>query len=262
MPFAKTSTCSPQTVKTLARMHVKVPDSSSSSNPHSIVSWLQPRKVARPRLAVGYRRVMHTAPPAALPTLRHLSIGRRHSTPSSVTQDTSDRSPAPTHPHATGGPDVCDIPTSNAGFSVPRAKGGLAATSSIAKKPYLYESQRNASGSPRCANHLCPPLEPVSQSPKPSTGVSRRPAAPPPSHTDAGSLPETRRHGVPVFDNDIQDILKDVLRLKDREEQEEKLLTELLNGRVVGGEGKYQRIKMVPASERVDASAAWMTTLF
>jgi hypothetical protein len=56
--------------------------------------------------------------------------------------------------------------------------------------------------------------------------------------------------------------LKDVLRLKDREEQEEKLLTELLNGRVVGGEGKYERVKIMPASARVDASPAWMTTLF
>jgi len=56
--------------------------------------------------------------------------------------------------------------------------------------------------------------------------------------------------------------LKDVLRLKDREEQEEKLLTELLNGRVVGGEGRYQRVKLVPVSERLDASAAWMKTLF
>jgi hypothetical protein len=31
---------------------------------------------------------------------------------------------------------------------------------------------------------------------------------------------------------------------------------------VVGGESRYKRVKMVPASERVDASSAWMTTLF
>ncbi|KAJ7881034.1 hypothetical protein B0H14DRAFT_3434147 [Mycena olivaceomarginata] len=205
MPFAKTSTTSPpQTVKSLARMHVKVPD----SNHHTIVSWLQPRKAPRP--AVGYRRVMHTSPPAALPTLRLLSIGRRHSSPSSVSQNV----PHPSH------------------LSHTRIAGPA-------------------------------PTTPVSPSPKPTAEVSHaKRGAPLIARTDAGSPGEKRRHGVPAFGDDIQVILKDVLRVTDREEQEEKLLTELLNGRVVGGQSRYKRVKMVPASERVDASSAWMTTLF
>ncbi|KAJ6468324.1 hypothetical protein C8R45DRAFT_938246 [Mycena sanguinolenta] len=243
MPFAKSSTSPPQTVKSLARMHVKVPDSTHHN--HGLVAWFQPRKVPRP--AVGYRRVMQTSPPASLPTLRHLSIGRRHSTPSSVPQ----HSPAP----AEAGPSVHE----SKGPHLASA-GAPAAISSSSKKPYLYESHRIASGSPRCAtNHPSGQTEPVSSSPQPTTVVPRRRGARP---MDAGSPGETRRHGVPVFPDDLQVILKDVLRLKDREEQEEKLLTELLSGRVVGGEGIYGRVKMVPASERVDSSADWMATLF
>lgn len=191
---------------------------------------------------------MHTSPPAALPTLRLLSIGRRHSSPSSVSQNV----PHPSHLSHTriAGPAPTTVPAS-----------------ASTRKPQLYPSQRIASGSPRCAlNHPSSPPgvgKPVSPSPKPTAEVSHaKRGAPLIARTDAGSPGEKRRHGVPAFGDDIQVILKDVLRVTDREEQEEKLLTELLNGRVVGGESRYKRVKMVPASERVDASSAWMTMLF
>ncbi|KAJ7199559.1 hypothetical protein B0H12DRAFT_1244625 [Mycena haematopus] len=183
MPFSKSSTSPPQTVKSLARMHVKVPD---SNHHRTLVSWLQPRKVPRP--AVGYRRVMHTAPPASLPTLRNLSIGRRHSTPSSVPQHNSASSSHPTQTRTTGLDAHANSPTSGATSSAKAPKAPLfvsatavAATPSSAKKPYLYTNQRIAPGSPRWAsddpNH---PVEPESRSPK--TSVSRRRATPLLSH--------------------------------------------------------------------------------
>ncbi|KAJ7672231.1 hypothetical protein DFH06DRAFT_1467750 [Mycena polygramma] len=245
-------TSSPQTAKALARMHVKVPDTNSTHGHQSMLSWLQPRKVPRP--AVGYRRVIHTSPPSALPTLRSLSIGRTRSSP-----DTA--SPYPEHATSTDSHPLTSKAT-------PHPSGSArAAASTPTKKAHLYDHPRTASGPPRCAtSHPSRPpsaRELVSPSPAP-TATSRVTRKTPPSitATGAGSPGLKRRHGVPVFADDMQAVLKDMLRLDDKEEQEEKLLTELLNGRVVGGKGMYARVKMVPVSERVDASSAWMTTLF
>ncbi|KAJ6577526.1 hypothetical protein B0H19DRAFT_562452 [Mycena capillaripes] len=141
------------------------------------MTWLQPQKA--PRLAVGYRRVMHTSPPAALPTLRLLSIGRRHSSPSTTSPHT-----ACPHPHLVDntGPHVCNGSTSKAISHLARPPHVVSArvptaVSAPTKKPHLYENHRNASGSPRSARgHPSRPPgvdEPVSPSPTPATAVRR-----------------------------------------------------------------------------------------
>ncbi|KAJ7358047.1 hypothetical protein DFH08DRAFT_1042823 [Mycena albidolilacea] len=163
---------------------------------------------------------MHILPLAALPTLR-LSMGCRHSSPSSASQDVS-------HP-----PDISYTHIT-----------GLAPTTASAstKKPQLYPSQYIVSVSPRCTlNHSSSLLgvgEPVSLSPNPTAEVSHAKCGAPPliARTDTGWPGKKRRHGVPLFKDEIQVILKDVLRVMDKEEQEEKLLTELLNSWVIGGQ--------------------------
>ncbi|KAJ6488171.1 hypothetical protein C8R47DRAFT_1071917 [Mycena vitilis] len=219
-------TGSPQTAKALARMHTKVPDTNPTHGHQSMLSWLQPRKVPRP--ALGYRRVIQTSPPSVLPTLRSLSIGRTRSSPGTAY-------PSAAHP-------TDSHPSTDNAHSPGSARVAL---STPTKKAHLYEYTRTASGPSRCAtSHPSRPLttrEPVS-SPTPASRVTRTP--PSITATGAGSPGAKRRHGVPVFAEDMQVVLKDMLKSEGKEEQEEKLLTELLSGRVVGGKGMQNSLDL------------------
>ncbi|KAJ7650844.1 hypothetical protein FB45DRAFT_26875 [Roridomyces roridus] len=79
--------------------------------------------------------------------------------------------------------------------------------------------------------------------------------------------PRTRvkRQGVPQFTDAVQAALRDVIA-KDKDGQEERLLREVLNGRMMGGRGKgiYQRVRMMPrsGSRKTQGDADWMVTLF
>ncbi|KAJ7183268.1 hypothetical protein C8R46DRAFT_1066427 [Mycena filopes] len=245
MPFSKTAASPPQTAKSLARMHVQAPAGPS----HQIImSWFQPRKA--PRQCMGYRR------PA--PTPRLLSIGRRH--PSGNAYSASNASAVRGDDTTISAQSTGSLPSAALAPQLPTPGGAsvaAAATSlSATRKPHLYASQRSASGSPRWASSPRGRVL-VSSAPKPAAASHVRRGALPHSHAD-----DKRRQGVPLFTDELQAILRDVLLLEDREEQEEVLLRGVLAGRVVGGESRYQRVKMVPAPEHVETSAAWMTTIF
>ncbi|KAJ7056713.1 hypothetical protein C8F01DRAFT_1310341 [Mycena amicta] len=108
-------------------------------------------------------------------------------------------------------------------------------TTSAPKKPYLYDGFRAASihTSDITTTHQARPL----------------------------SL-SSRRWGMAVFSDDVRAVLDQLLCLEGKDEKEERLLMKILEGEVAGGTQMYERVKMVPISQRVDASARWMDTLF
>ncbi|KAK7032761.1 hypothetical protein R3P38DRAFT_3264765, partial [Favolaschia claudopus] len=262
MPFSTSTTTSPtQTARSLARLHLKVPEgaqnnqflvssglpSRSQARPaddgFSQSTWMHPRKAPRP--AVGYRRVIDTS----------LAIGRRASpnnsacltSPRATTDDSRTISTASlTTSKSTAAPNT-------AGMVFCKAAG---TSSSTRGKSHLYETRRVATGLALAHSTSEPASTSSSSTPRPMKAKAEDTSS---HRTDFGA---NRRHGVPVFADDIHVILGDVLRMETREEQDEKLLKEMLSGRVVGGGDRYKRVRMVPASGRVDASPEWMTTLF
>ncbi|KAJ7746295.1 hypothetical protein B0H16DRAFT_1462474 [Mycena metata] len=216
------------------------------------MSWLQPRKAAR--RCMGYRQPGRSAPAAPPTVVPLLSIGRGYSSPALP----SETAPSHIDTSTVSGQSKASSPFPQA--PQPSSTAVTTPPSAPAKNPLLHESQRIVSGSPRSPG--CPfGCELVSPSPAiTAASYIKGPQPFPVPRARAASPGAKRRQGVPLFAEEIQVILKDVLLLKDREEQEEQLLKGMLAGRVVGGEGKHQRVKMVPPPERVDSS--WMRTLF
>ncbi|KAJ7760663.1 hypothetical protein DFH07DRAFT_957503 [Mycena maculata] len=245
--------------RSLARMDCKIPE---SKNHQTLIDRLLSRSPAKLRWA-------RSSPPTALPTRPLLAMGRGHSSPATHTHSHADTAPSPnSHPHpcptAKALRFLADTSPSHPVRSAQPVSAAIpAVTPARAYKPSLYRTRR---GPPRCAWSAIHPhgfaRELASRSPRPTVAPVECGAHLLLSHTGAGSPGERRRQGVPVFADDIRTVLRDVIEAKEREEQEELLLAEFLNGRMVGGQGRYQRVKIVPASTRVDASPAWMTTLF
>ncbi|KAJ7039709.1 hypothetical protein C8F04DRAFT_1086346 [Mycena alexandri] len=242
MPFSKTSVSRPQTAKSLARMHVQAHGTSHQT----VMSWLQPRKAAR--WCMGYRQPGPTAPTAPPTTVRLLSTGSGHSSPNTAASPTDTACSHIDTLAVSGRSKAISSPLFQAGVAPqPLSEAGATPPSAPTKKSHR---QRIVSGSPQLASSS--PGGPfgrelVSPSPKLTAASYIKRTAPfPILCARAGSPAAKRRQGVPVFADEIQVILKDVLLLKDREEQEEHLLRRMLAGSVVGGEGKYQRMKMLP----------------
>nr|GAT52479.1 predicted protein [Mycena chlorophos] len=68
---------------------------------------------------------------------------------------------------------------------------------------------------------------------------------------------EARRCGMAVFSGHVREVLDELLRLEEKDQEEEELLLKILEGELVGGMEMYQRVRMGPKSDaRVDSVAS------
>lgn len=230
MAFIKSSPSPPQTARALARLSTKIPEGRKAPNAKPLVSTspiLTPSHSHILLLQAFWRRA-----PLARPALGYRPT----------------RSAPPE-----GLPTLRRLPIGR----------GQTETSVLhhipaAAKPSLYRSRRAPTIPttpwpaafvyvPRLAAELAAgphPHKAVTKEGKTIAdgGKARRQGAP------------TRRQGVPVFYDDVRSLLRDA-------QGQEELLEDVLSGRVVGG--RYGRVKILPQpADRIDASPAWMTTIF
>ncbi|KAF7329776.1 hypothetical protein MKEN_00240900 [Mycena kentingensis (nom. inval.)] len=130
------------------------------------------------------------------------------------------------------------------------------------KKPYIYESARLASIHPRRTKNK---LLPQTTTPTPTTPADAAPAARArPTQRRLSSA--SRRRGMAVFSDEVRDVLDQLIRMEGKDEVEEELLMDILEGKVAGATQTYQRVKKVPGAgarvERIDGSSRWMQTMF
>ncbi|KAF7329762.1 hypothetical protein MKEN_00239500 [Mycena kentingensis (nom. inval.)] len=126
------------------------------------------------------------------------------------------------------------------------------------KKPYIYESARLASIHPRrTKNKLLPQTTPPLTTPADAARarpIQRRLSS------------ASRRRGMAVFSDEVRDVLDQLIRMEGKDEVEEELLMDILEGKVAGATQMYQRVKKVPGAgaraERIDGSSRWMQTMF
>ncbi|KAJ7284437.1 hypothetical protein C8J57DRAFT_1461722 [Mycena rebaudengoi] len=141
-----------------------------------------------------------------------------------------------TTPPCPRGPPPFPIPRRKASYAAAAAKSTPKGTTSVwSKRLAAPGPRRPAPSQPR--NAAC---EPVSwYPPKPNTVAPQ---------------------GEPAYMEEVRSMLRDLVKTKEQQEAEGQNLRELLAGRVVGGNGKYERVKIRPMGARPDGSSSWLST--
>ncbi|KAJ7097514.1 hypothetical protein C8R44DRAFT_889061 [Mycena epipterygia] len=224
MVFSKSAPCPPQTVRALARLNMKIPEGRKAPRTQPLAFW---RRAPPARPTLGYRPTQ-SAPPEGLPTLRRLPIGRGRTETSVLHHIPAAAKPSLYETRRAPSTDPQSAPWPAAFVYLPRLAAELAA------EP-----------------HPNKPVTKEGKAPIADAGKVRRQGA---AHREGLAPGGTRRAGVPVFYDDVRSLLRDA-------QGQEELLEEVLSGRVIGG--RYGRVKILPPpADRIDASPAWMTTLF